>query len=281
MSIERAAIVGTAESWVKTPWSDPGLVITTLNDAYTLGFKRLDEHYETHPLDKFYYRKRNQREVIASHVPPGHFVRPEGHVEWLKEQARTIPIWLKETPPAGWPPNARRFPLERLEQKYGAYWASGPAYMLMHLLDRGVKELHVYGIHLATSQEYRDQRPNWEFLLGRFLGREMNVVHRDGKRYYEGTDALLVLPDECKILTHGWKYGFEPSPQPDPRHVELQQHQQLHAMLTRKLAMMGRWANRGPALDRLRRVSARIQDLDQSIGKVRMGSTLRVPVIAA
>lgn len=278
--IERACVIGTFPTWKETPWSDPGLRMVTLNDAYTLGLKRIDEMYDIHPLDRLYFRKRDQREVRADLVPPGYFVRPEGHIDWLKEQARTIPVWLKDQPSADWPVNARRFPLEYLEQKYGAYWASGPSYILMHLIDRGVKDLWIFGIHLATEREYIDQRPNFENILGRFLGLEWTVILKDGKRYYEGANTRVVLPESCPILTHKWKYGYEPSPQPDPRLQQMKLLQQQQQMVLGKLATAGRWANRAPMQDRLKRINARLMDLQQGMEKASMGSTIQIPVVA-
>jgi hypothetical protein len=274
--VDRAAIVGTAPNWTLTPWSDPGLRIVSLNDAYTLnGFQRADEWYELHPLDKFHYRPKHQRAVYAHDVPPGHYVRPEGHLEWLKAQAATIPIWLQSNPPAGWPVNAQRFPKEALEAQYGNYWASGPSYMLLHLLARGVKELHVYGINLATEDEYRAQRPNWEFLLGRFVGREMRIVERDGKRYYEGADSLLVLPQDCPILTHGWQYGYQPKPAPNPIKLELRQLQHEQGKVATAIVQAGRWTNLAPQRDRLRRIEALMQDCQLRLAQ----QTLPPPIV--
>lgn len=259
--VERAQIVGTAPNWIQTRWDDPGLRIVSLNDAYSLqGFRRADEWYELHPLRKFYFRPKAQRAVYADQVPYGHYVRPEGHLEWLQQQAATIPVWLQDAPPAGWPVNAQQFPKAALEAQYGAYWASGPSYMLLHLIARGVKELHVYGINLATEQEYRDQRSNWEFLLGRFLGREVKTVTRDKCRYYEGRDALLVLPESCPILTHGWQYGYQSKPAPNPVKLAMRKLQQEQGALAKRIVTLPRFADKRPMLDRLMRIDALLAD---------------------
>lgn len=266
--ITKAAIVGTFGTYVQTPWNDPGLRIVSLNDAYSLqGFQRADEWYELHPLDKFYFRPKHQRAVYAHQVPPGHYVRPEGHLEWLKAQAASIPVWLQQAPPKGWPVNARRFPKEELEAQYGAYWASGPSYQVAHLMARGVTELHIYGIHLATEAEYREQRPNFEMLLGRYLGRTVKTVTRDKCRYYEGTDALLVLPESCPILTHGWQYGYQPKPAPHPAKLKLKALQREQSTLAQQLVMQPRWSDKAPALDRLRRLEALMADCQMQLAQ--------------
>ena len=90
MTPQRCCIVGTAPTWQMTPWNDPSVRIIGLNDAYVLGFPRVDEWYELHAFDKYTYRKLSQKVIRATDVPPGHYVRPIGHLEWLQQQAMTI-----------------------------------------------------------------------------------------------------------------------------------------------------------------------------------------------
>src|SRR6185295_19012469 len=91
MSTERIAIVGTAQTGSRTPWTDTGLSVWSLNDAYRMkGFQRADAWYDLHPLDKFYHPEGNQ--VYAHQVPPGHYCRPKDHLTWLGNQQ--IPVWL-------------------------------------------------------------------------------------------------------------------------------------------------------------------------------------------
>src|SRR3990167_1753937 len=148
---KRIAIVGTAPSWVDCPFDDPGLVIASLNDAYLCrdakgqGMPRVDMWFEQHPFDKFVYRRPDQKTIYAHQIPPGHYVRPDGHIDWLKTQAQTIPVYLRETPPADWGPNARRFPIEAVKARFGEYWASGPSYMVALAIMEGFEEIHIYG----------------------------------------------------------------------------------------------------------------------------------------
>jgi hypothetical protein len=272
----RAAIVGTAQSWKQTPWDDPGLRIIGLNDAYSLGFKRADEWWELHPLDKMFFRPRKQKMVFKDQIPPGHYVRPEGHLEWLKEQARTIPVWLQQEPPEGWGPNAKRFPIEEMEAKYGTYWASGPAYELMSLYDRGYKEIHVYGIHLSTEHEYREQRPNFEMLLGRLIGAEVREERRGDLRYYHGKDCTIVLPVSSPILQHGWKYAYEPKPvaKASPHDAEWKAIQHEKQDLVRALVNWPKGKDKSAALERLKRIEIIEMDIQQQMAKRQMSGTL-------
>lgn len=272
MSSQRLVVLGTATSWGKAPFDDPSVRICSLNDAYSMKVPRIDEHYELHPLDQMWFRPKNKTVFKEHEVPKGVYIRPEGHLEWLQAQAVTIPIWLKDDPPAGWPINAQRFPLEAIEAKYGNYWASGPSYMLMHLYDRGFRDFAIYGIHLQTKQEYVDQKPNFEHLLGRLIGVEAKVCERDGLRIYEGRECVVRIPVEAPILTHGWKYGYEPKPQPvdaAARQRKIEAAAQ-HSSLAAKLVTWPRWKSKAKELAQLQRLRAVMRDADMQARHARV-----------
>ncbi len=275
----RAAIVGTAESWKRAPWNDPTITIVGLNDAYALGFPRADEWYELHPLDHMYFRDPRMRIVKDTDIPPGHYVRPAGHLERLRETAKAIPVWLQKDPPAGWPANARALPLAELEAKYGTYWASGPAYELMHLYERGFREIHIYGIHLATDAERVKQRHNFEFLIGRLLGPHMSMSVDKGLRTYDGeTGVRIVLPVESPILQHGWKYAFEPQPIPpvDPLTAEWKQVQKEKQRLIAAIVNLPKGKDKRPLIHRLQRIEVIEADIQAQIAKRQIGGTLAI-----
>lgn len=237
----RVAIIGTAPSWRDCPFDDPGLFCMSLNDAYTLGFPRVDAWWELHPLDHLYFRPINQKVVYAEDVPPGYYVRPEGHLEQLKAMSRSIPVFLQGEPAGeGWGPNAQRFRLEDYRATYGDYWASGPAYMVAWAIEQGAEEIQVWGIHLETEQEYRDQRANFEHVLGIAKGRGIKVV----------------MAPPSPLLKHGWRYGYEPRPSMHPAKLTLKKTQHEKAQLVERLARLPRFAPKAPTLDKLRRLDA-------------------------
>lgn len=212
---ERIAIVGTAQSWAKTPWTDSDLEIWSLNDAYRMkGFVRADAWYDLHPLDKLYYPQGEK--VFAHQIPPGHYCRPANHLEWLGQQQ--IPVWLHpdyqtQHPDAAAWLHARAFPKAEIEAHFGTYFTSSPGWMIGHALMAGVKELHIYGIHLATEHEYIEQRPNFEMLCGALLGRGKRTISvHDGMRRYETADGVLVLPEAAPVFQSSFQYAFEPRP---------------------------------------------------------------------
>lgn len=220
-TMERFCITGTAPTWRMTPWADTGLVIASMNDAYQMdGFERADEFYDLHPLDHFYLvpeAPAGQKAIIYAHqIPHGHYVRPAKHLDWLATQ--TIPVWLHPDHAAQHPasadwPAARPFPKAEIEDAFGRYFTSTPAWMLAHAILRGAKELHIYGIHLSTESEYIEQRPNFEFLCGCVLGRgKRKLTVADGLRHYETADGMIVLPEASPILSSNFQYAFEVSP---------------------------------------------------------------------
>ena len=278
---KRIAIIGTAPSWVQTPWDDPTLETAALNDAYMCrdakgnGLQRISRWYELHPVDKMWFRPKHKREVYAHEVPTGHYVRPEGHLDWLKEQAATIPVFLQNDPPEGWPVNAKRFPIEEIDANFGSeYWASGPQYMLAQLLLEGYTEIHVYGIHLSTQAEYIEQRPAWEHMLGRAMGLKYSVERKADVRVYHCDNGFtLVLPTACPILTHGWKYGYQPKPVPvvpatlEKARTEIKAVRTEKAKIAADLIRWPRWKSKSAPLERLEWLELMEADLAQTISR--------------
>lgn len=272
--MKRCCIVGTAPSWKETPWNDPSLECWGLNDGYMLGMPRADRWFDLHPIDHMWFRPKSMDVVDAKDVPPGSYIRPEGHLEWLKKQAETIPVYLRDAPPQDWPANARRMPIERIEAEFGSdYWASGPSYMLALAILEGYTEIWITGIHLSTQAEYIEQRPNWEHLLGRVLGKSYTVERKHGFRFYKG-DVTIVLPESCPILKHGWKYAYEqkPQPAPNPYRDELAEIRKQKQELINALVLWPADKPKDRALERLRRLEIAEMDCQQQLAKASMSS---------
>jgi hypothetical protein len=265
--LKRCAIVGTAPSWIKTPFDDPSLEIWSLNDAWVNNLPRISRWYEQHPLGKLWFRPKAQKVVYAHQVPPGHYVRPEGHLEMLQQMAKTIPVFLQDHPPTGWPVNAQRFPLEAVEAKFGAYWASGPSYMLAQALIEGYREIHIYGIHLSTEEEYIHQRPNFEHFLG--IARGMGVT--------------IIMADESPVLKHGWKYAYEPKPQApvNPLLAELQEIKRKQQVVIGQLVNWPRFKSKAERLEKLRRLEAAEIEVKQRMASLQGSGTVTAQVVAA
>lgn len=188
----RIAIIGTAPTYIETPWDDPTLEKWALNDMWVLDIPHADRWFDLHPVEKMYFHDRTKKKLPSHQVPAGFFVRPKGHLEWLAKQ--TIPVYMQQAIPSI--PASVTFPREAIEAKFGANFASSPAWMIGLALLEGVTELHVYGIHLATEWEYLKQKPNMAFLLGLAAGLGVKVV----------------IPKGAPLLKESHRYAFEEDP---------------------------------------------------------------------
>jgi len=219
---KRIAILGTAPTWKDTPWDDPTLEIWCLNDMWLLNPPRADRWFDLHPLNKMHFRPANGKKVNSFDIPAGYFLRPHGHLEWLRKQ--TIPVYVQDAAAMGlMRRSAREFPKAEIEAKFGKHFASSPAWMIGLALLEGVTELHIYGIHLATEWEYVKQKPNMTFLLGLAAGLGVKVV----------------LPKGCPLLAESHQYGFEADPdipkvQAQRRMESLMHQRQMTAQAKRK-----------------------------------------------
>lgn len=266
--VKRCAIVGTAQSWAACPWQDTTLETWCLNDAYLIGIPRADRWYDLHPFHQMHFRPSGERIVSQADVPMGAYIRPAGHLDWLK--TRPMPVFLAEARKDF--PTSRTFPKTELLAWFSKFWpyrltragtvepgpdyeVSTPAWMLMQAIAEGYTEIHVYGIHLATQWEYLQQRPNFEFLLGLASGRGIKVV----------------LPDAAPICRASYRYAFEPKADLPAQNAQLRidlvkaEGAQLH----QRLATL-KWYDRAQKQDiqtRLRHLDVVLSDAKQVLSR--------------
>ena len=250
---KRLAIIGTAPSWRQCPWDDKELVIACLNDAYMLKVPRANIWFDLHQFDKFFYRPKAQKAVYVHDIPIGHYVRPEGHLEWLA--AQQIPVFVQK--PIS--PNMVAFPYQQVEAflapyqpeiigeaKKKPYVASTPAWMVAWAILEGFTEISIYGIHLATEWEYVAQRPNMEFLMG--VAGVLGVKIR--------------LPKASPIGHADHRYAYDPKPDLDieavNRRVAILQMKSQH--IDKELKKVKWWQGKGDWLRQKQLVAAQIID---------------------
>jgi hypothetical protein len=278
---KKVCIMGTAPSWRQTPWPDDSWDIWGLNDGYMLRPQRWNRWYELHPIDQMFFRDPAQKIIRKEDVPKGAYIRPQGHLEWLKAQAQTITVYLQAEPPDDWPANARRFPIEAVHQAFGEdYWASGPSYMLAQAFLEGATEIMITGIHLATEAEYREQRPQFENLIGRLLGPSVATEMVHGFRVYRGAVSIW-LPEAAPILKHGWQYAYEhkPDPPPNPYRTELKQTIKLKNRLIEQLITWPVGESKDAALEQLRRLTVIEEDCQLQLARASQAEQF-APILA-
>ncbi len=87
-------------------------------------------------------------------------------------------------------PNAIKYPLEEVSALVGDYYNSSIAYMLGLAIYEKADKIGLWGVDMAEkgtwghANEYRDERPNAEYLIGFAKGRGIEVY----------------IPDECPLL---------------------------------------------------------------------------------
>jgi len=136
----KIALIGTApSSRMLAPYSDPSWTIWACSPGNMKSLPRVDEWFEIHgnmlwPENKHY---------------------GEPYLEWLKQQ--TFPIHMQSTQ---WIPNAIPLPVKDLVKEFGPYFfTSSFAWMMAMAIRAGAQEIALYGIDMASRDEYILQRP--------------------------------------------------------------------------------------------------------------------------
>lgn len=171
---DKLAIVGTAETMPMAPYNDLGYEIWGVSVCTTYpAFKRGDVVYEMH--EKSYW----QRPEIIERL--NKFEGPTFMLDHYKEVPKSV-----------------RFPIDVIVDKYRRYHTTSITYMLAwayHSFIETGKPYHValFGIHMASREEYTEQRPACEYWLGRMEGAGIDIMMAPGG----------------SVLTSNGLYGYE------------------------------------------------------------------------
>jgi hypothetical protein len=170
---EKVAIVGFApSSMMLAPWDDKSFEIWGVNELYQVA-PRIDVLFEIHDYELLRSKKRFAR-----------------HLEWLRNNT-TIPVFTQEVFPDI--PKSVKFPKDELVEKYGRYFTNSISWEIALAMELGFNEIHLYGVDMATSEEYGDQRPSVEYFVG--------LARASGIKVY--------VPPESDLLKCFNLYGFE------------------------------------------------------------------------
>ncbi len=90
-------------------------------------------------------------------------------------------------------PNATMFPKDELIKKFGNYFTSSIAWMIGYAILQKPDVIGLWGIDMMGEEEYANQRPCCEYLLG--IARGMNIP--------------IIIADESPILRSERLYAFE------------------------------------------------------------------------
>ena len=182
--IKKVALVGFAESWKTAPFHDQSVEVWGLNELHKY-VPRWDRWFEIHDDETLGVSKRDLSE--------GEMKR---HLDWLsRDHGKGKPIYMLPQFCNGRFPNAVPLPLDALIKRFGRgrYYTSSIAYMLALAIMDGYKWIGMYGIDLASEEEYRHQRPCAEYYTG----------------VADGMGITVEIAPTSAICKSGHLYGFE------------------------------------------------------------------------
>jgi hypothetical protein len=171
----KIAIVGYAPSSRDlAPYGNKEWEIWGVNELYKLG-KKVDVLFELHDYKFLRSKERNPQ-----------------HLEWLR--AANIPVFmLKHYEDI---PQSIEFPIDevvKVAEPYGDYFTNSISYMIAFAIMLGVDEIGIWGIDMATDEEYQHQRPSIEYFVGVAIGRGIKVY----------------IPPQSDLLKTRYRYGYD------------------------------------------------------------------------
>lgn len=103
---------------------------------------------------------------------------PEFWEEWLPEMhEKTITAFNMQ----GF---YKLYPVHDILKKYGAVFGSSVSWMLALAMERGYEKINLYGLDMASHQEYIDQRDTVFYLIGRAEERGIEVYIPENSRLF-------------------------------------------------------------------------------------------------
>lgn len=140
----KIALIGTApSSRMLAPFNDPSWKIWACSPGNMNQLPRVDVWYELH----------------SNLLWPEHESYGRPYIEWLKQQK--FPVWMQDQSLI---PHAQVFPKNELVEEFGDdFFTSSFAWMMAHAMKQGAVEIALYGIDMASRDEYIRQRPGFFF----------------------------------------------------------------------------------------------------------------------
>lgn len=172
----KIALIGTAPSSRDlAPFNDPSWTIWACSPGNMGILPRVDAWFEIHSNLLF--------PECRSYGEP--------YIAWLKQQK--FPIYMQDQRLV---PNATPYPLDIMVAKYGKYFfTSSFAYMMAMAIEFGAAEIGLFGIDMASKDEYILQRPGGHFFMQTAAMRGIKVL----------------IPNESDLGQHPALYGYSDS----------------------------------------------------------------------
>ncbi len=140
----KVALVGTApSSRMLAPFNDPTLQIWACSPGNMNALPLVDAWFELH----------------SNLLWPQHESYGRPYIEWLKQLK--VPVYMQDQSQV---PNATAFPWRELTKEFGDdFFTSSFSWMLAYAMRLGAQEIALFGIDMASRDEYILQRPGFYF----------------------------------------------------------------------------------------------------------------------
>lgn len=153
---KKVAIVGYSPTLEQAPFDDETWDIWGLN-THPERFKRFTKWFDVHGEGSLIQYKnfavQNQEKLILAEIP-----------DWL--------------------PKAELYPKTQIMKKYGDFFTNSVSWMIALAIEKGYKEIGIYGIDLSTKKEYQEQRPSVLYFIG----------------LAKGLGIEITLPNYCQLF---------------------------------------------------------------------------------
>lgn len=174
----KVAVIGLSpKTHDLAPWDDPSWQKWGL--PWDEGFwPRMDRHFELHDL-----------RLLTSE----HSKRKPGYLKRLQELER---LYTQEN-----------YPFDEVAESIGAYYFnSSIAYAMALAIHEGAEEIGIWGVDLATTEEYAYQRPNMEYLIGiaRGKGIKVHIPEDSALCKFVGTGIRFYSHLPVYVDRYGW-----------------------------------------------------------------------------
>ena len=169
----KVALIGTApSSRMLAPFSDPSWTIWACSPGNQNVLPRVDAWFEVH----------------GNLLWPENRHYGEPYLRWLNDQ--TFPVYMQDK---SFVPRATPLPVKELVAEFGPYFfTSSFAWMMALAMLKGAKEIALFGIDMASRDEYILQRPGAYYFF------------MEGKR----RGIKMMAPYESDIMQPPGLYGF-------------------------------------------------------------------------
>lgn len=102
--------------------------------------------------------------------------KPEEWEEFLPEHKEKVIV--------AYPALYQQYPVHKLLKKYGPVFGSTVCWMLALAIEREYKIINMFGLEMASKQEYIDQRDTLFYMIGRAEAVGINVVIPEDSRIF-------------------------------------------------------------------------------------------------